>query len=198
MDVEGSGPTARWRWRWVVQNSVSSREGVGGGGAREEKWWSLASSIEVADTRLLVGDNEIPRRTRRRERETACLVVRFRPFVIDHPILLLLRERDESSARYAGFSAMMALSLGLGRSTMHAAVLRRRGIVDDSEENTASSDSILDSFARFVIAGMGGDSTIAFFIFVFAAIFWLDSASVTPTARRVFTHDMHRNSYHGT
>ena len=35
---------------------------------------------------------------------------------------------------------MMALSLGLGRSTMHAAVLRRRGIADDSEENTASSD----------------------------------------------------------
>lgn len=162
MDVEGSVPRARWRWRWVVQNSVSSpsREG----GAREEKW-SLASSVEVADTRMLVGDNEIPRRTKRRERETACLVVRFRPVVIDHPILLLLRERDESSARYAGFSAMMALSLGLGRSTMHAAVLRRRGIVDDSEENTASSDSILDSFARFVIAGMGGDSTIASCIF---------------------------------
>ena len=80
MDVEGSGPTARWRWRWVVQNSVSSREG-GGGGAREEKW-------SLADTRRPAGDNEIPRRTRRRERETACLVDRYRPVFIDHPILL--------------------------------------------------------------------------------------------------------------
>ena len=164
MDVEGSVPRARWRWRWVVQNSVSSpsREG----GAREEKW-SLASSIEVADTRMLVGDNEIPRRTRRRERETACLVVRFRPVVIDHPILLLLRERDESSARYAGFSAIMALSLcnlaldGQRCMPQFFAVVG----LPTTPRRIRHLPMILDSFARFVLAGMGGDSTIASCIF---------------------------------
>ena len=80
MVVEGSGPRARWRWRRGLQKSVSSREG-GVGGAREEKW-SLTSTVEEAGTRMPVGDDVMRRR--------ASLVVRFRPVVIDHLILLLL------------------------------------------------------------------------------------------------------------
>ena len=67
----------------MLQKSVSSREG-GVGGAREEKWW-LTSSIEEADIRMPVGNDEMRRRV--------SLIVRFRSVVIDHLILLLLPTR---------------------------------------------------------------------------------------------------------
>ena len=46
MDVDGSCPTARCRWRWVVQNSVSSSEGGAGGGNEEEAAGAEAATAE--------------------------------------------------------------------------------------------------------------------------------------------------------